>query len=824
MYNFVQYISKENDFNKELIISHYYYNSNNDAFNFLLLFFLHLKKFFVSIYDNFSLFILRIKNFIYKVNFILILIIILFSYSTSYIDDSSISTSFIINAYFPKNNITIITHEMIVNKEKKESGKLLLNSKNIKDNMSYKINTNIFEPKAGIIYNKDKKGNDEKDFFCNNIEGNKSIKSYNKFNEDEIYNHIKDLEDIINNKMKRYNQMNNNLYKSNDEYFLFNCISIKIIIINFICFLFLFFFIKFTIKKKKSFCLLYIVCQLVSYKFICILYYNGYYLASNFIFILFIYSNKMLIDSIYLKLNFKRKDFEIFTTNLIANNIKQFNLKIIILINKTLLSGILSIFFFKSWLNYIIYFLCLLNLIGFLGNCFEQVATHNLKPIKNIIFFFVGAFNLLLSKTVKYSLFDEQTINQNINNAYNDSLYLVNDFFSLYYLEYINGYIDFQYENKNIIIIKNNYIWLSLFLFSIFIGYFGIYSNEFIFIIISIYMTNKIMNNFCKLYHYRLCRFLNSIIIINYLIIIQEIPQIKDYYLINLLLSLTNSNEQVSYFFFKFIILLALLYYIINTNYYFYIKYNSLETKVVKNNNHKDKISCLVYTILEIIFQFLIICLIIVIFDYYENNLMMKGLYLFLVLIVHLLKIANIKEIKENNHKCYNFIILFMIITSLRLIILSGTKITIFYLINHINLILIIHGYILNDKTINILFQFVVIFLLLFSYYLLNSNIFIIDIIDINIFQILIIISNDRTVKSENKKVEKNIKYHNKVIASYFLSLIAIFLIKMIYSNDCYQELIEDVKNLLNIEQCKKNIGERFELNIISNLLYIIYK
>ena len=92
---------------------------------------------------------------------------------------------------------------------------------------------------------------------------------------------------------------------------------------------------------------------------------------------------------------------------------------------------------------------------------------------------------------MKYSLFDEQTINQNINNAYNDSLYLVNDFFSLYYLEYINGYIDFQYENKNIIILKNNYIWLSLFLFSIFIGYFGIYSNEFIFIIISIYIFWK---------------------------------------------------------------------------------------------------------------------------------------------------------------------------------------------------------------------------------------------------------------------------------------------------------------------------------------------
>ena len=274
---------------------------------------------------------------------------------------------------------------MIVNKEKKETGKLLLNSKNIKDNMSYKINTNKFEPKAYIIYNKDIKRNDEKDFFCNNIEGNKSIKSYNKFNEDEIYNHIKDLEDIINNKMKKYNQMNNNLYKSNDEYFLFSCISIKIIIINAICFLFLFFFINSI--KKKSFCLLYIACQLVSYKFICILYYNVYYLASNFIFILFIYSNKMLIDSIYLKLNFKKKGFEIFTKNLIANNTKQFNLKIIILINKTLLSGILSIFFFKSWLNYIIYYLCLLNLIGFLGNCFEQVSTYNLKPIKNIIFF-----------------------------------------------------------------------------------------------------------------------------------------------------------------------------------------------------------------------------------------------------------------------------------------------------------------------------------------------------------------------------------------------------------------------------------------------------
>ena len=334
-------------------------------------------------------------------------------------------------------------------------------------------------------------------------------------------------------------------------------------------------------------------------------------------------------------------------------------------------------------------------------------------------------------------------------------------------------------------------------------------------------MIRKIMKYFCKLYNYRLCRFLNNIIIINFLIIIQRIPQIKDYYLINLLFSLTNSNEQISHFYFKFIILLKLFYYIIIINYDLYIKYNSLETKVANNNNHKDKISCLICTIFEIIFQFLIIYLLNIIFDYYQKNLIMKGLYLFLVLIVHLLKIVNIKEIKENNQKCYIFIILFIIITSLLLIILSGTKITIFYLINHINLILIIQGYILNDKTINILYQFSVIFLLLFSYYLLNSNIFIINIIDINIFQILIRISNNRTVKKGNKTVEINIKYHNKAIASYFLSLITFFVIKMIFSNDYYQELIENVNNLLNIENCNKNIDKRFELNIISKLLYI---
>ena len=168
-------------------------------------------------------------------------------------------------------------------------------------------------------------------------------------------------------------------------------------------------------SKIRSSLLLNFLSLFFLYNLISNLYENKYYVASNFIFILLMYTNKNLIDSVFLKLKFKRKDFEIFTSNLMAINSKQFFLKSLILLNSTVLSSILSILYFKFWLNYILSYLFLLSLISFLGNSLEEISPHYLKPIKNIIIFFVGTTNLILSKLILKSVFFNKKIYENYN-------------------------------------------------------------------------------------------------------------------------------------------------------------------------------------------------------------------------------------------------------------------------------------------------------------------------------------------------------------------------------------------------------------------------
>ena len=116
--------------------------------------------------------------------------------------------------------------------------------------------------------------------------------------------------------------------------------------------IFKYLFIKFTLcsKTRGSF-LFNLLFIFIIFNLLYVFYKREFYFASNCFFILFIYINKNLIDSVYLKLKYKRKDFEIFSTSLIAFDFKQFHLKIILLLNATILSGTFSIFLFKSLIN-----------------------------------------------------------------------------------------------------------------------------------------------------------------------------------------------------------------------------------------------------------------------------------------------------------------------------------------------------------------------------------------------------------------------------------------------------------------------------------------
>ena len=503
--------------------------NNNDSFQFLLMIFKYFELFIHSIYTFLLSFLIIVANAIYKIKISFTLISFLLRNLIVCEDNSKIPTGLIISSYFPKKKFIRITYEMIQAKEEKE-----------------KINKK----------NKDKENDCDDLSECNDylnsiLDNDYMIEKDTKFiNKKKMLINEKKIDDFIDNKKTRYNANNN------ENFFDNNSINVQNILITIFSFLLMFFFIKLTFKKKKSFFLLYSLFLVISYKLMKYLYQNKYYLASNLIYILFMYSNKKVIDSIYLLLKYKRKDFEIFSTDLSATNPKQLFLKLIILFYLTVLSAIFSILLFSSWFNYIIYFLCILNILSFLGNVFDRIDYFNVKPIKNIIIFLAGILNLLLSKLLlKYYIFlngnNEIYINKNnlkgtIVNTDLDSFYLIYDLFSAYCLNYIKGYLESQIKilptniNYNYAIshsliyrhyLKVNYILLFLLFLSAFIAHLGILKNEFICIFISLYMIKISLNYLQKLYHYKIFIIINYFIVVYFLAYIPRFSTIKDFYI-----------------------------------------------------------------------------------------------------------------------------------------------------------------------------------------------------------------------------------------------------------------------------------------------------
>ena len=828
---------EENRFEEESEYSSYQYklnNNNNDAYNFLLNIFLYFKIFIFSLYECFTSYIATIKHCIYRLQFTLLLIFFLFNFVIAFEDNSNLTTNLIINAYFRKKNITWFTEEMIQEKRIKKEKAFRLKENN------YKKNNNTNKTKLNEIYNE------------NNINNNGfDIEDFEEF------------EVKIKEKYKKYKNNNQNslVFNHDEEIYFFNFIPIKTVFIDLFCFFLLYFIIKSTMKSKiRNSLILNLICFYTLYNLINSLYKNKYYLASNFIFILLIYISKNLIDSFYLKLKYRRRDFEIFTTNLIAINSKQLYLKLILLIIITSLSAFLSTIYFKFWLNYIVNYLCLLMLLSFIGNCIEQISPCYLKPIKNIIMFFAGIFNLILTKFIlRYFLSPENIcfINNNYNknnednNIYVDSLYLINDLFSFFCLDYINGFFEFQIriylsDNKNNIFNKDNnfYLCFFFFLFWILIGDLGIYKKEFICIVISLYMTKIIMNYFCTLFHFKICRIVNCIIILKFFLLIPKISQLEDKYLINLFNYLTQLNEAILLFSFKFIFFLAFIYYIITSNFILYVDYNSIRKKNINcvyfNNN---KIYILVYIIFEMFLHFSIICLIIIIYYYFENNYTMKVLYFFTLIIIHSLKIPSINEIREKNNNNdyvidYNFYIIIWMLISLRLIKLSSSQISLIYLVNHMNLIFIINFYIINDKEKNNFMKIIIIMLLGLGYYSLNSPIFIIDAIAIIISPIIIKYKSDsksNMIKSKNKDQRiknETIRVYNRLTFLFLLSIILFSFLQIGNSNNYeyfykYLKELGDNLSLLFKENDEIKIideNEALEFYIINKFYKFFYK
>ena len=315
------------------------------------------------------------------------------------------------------------------------------------------------------------------------------------------------------------------------KYLIFNKEVFRNIITITISFLYLYFFIKYTIYSNiKDNFIFNLISAIFTFNILNLIYKFRFFFASNFFFAAFIYINKCLIESVFILLNYKRKDFEVFSTSLIAFNRLQFMLKFILLLLLSVFSGILSIFIFRTWFNFILFYVCLFTLFVFLSNCLELINNLNYFPKKNTIIFLLGVFNLIFSKLLSNFLINKISIfNFFKRNKEPESLYLISDLFSLFCFSYIRKNIEYQIEamllisqfyNKNVKKFRYDFIiiWPMRYVVCILLSFLGIYKKEKMCLFMSIYLTKILTSYLINIFDAQNCKFLYYIFCVLYLI------------------------------------------------------------------------------------------------------------------------------------------------------------------------------------------------------------------------------------------------------------------------------------------------------------------
>ena len=810
--------------------------NNNDTIDILISLLSYLKALRYSIYKTIIYYIQSLNQFIFRCHFLLFLIFMLFTFVFSFDNNSDIPTSLIISAYFPNKPITRITYDMLLEKEK--------NMMKIKykeyQNMNKAFNHNQNELIENYMTCDESHGN---------IPTNKNIQ--NHFNKKTL-NDESSLKIMFSKMNKQKTNFPNWNTSKTKKYLIFNKEVFKNIIITTISILYLYFFVKYTIYSniKDSF-IFNLISIIITLYILNLLYKFRFFLASNFFFVSFIYINKCLIESVFILLKFKRKDFEVFSTSLIAFNRSQFMLKFILLLLLSISSGILSIFIFRTWFNFILFYVCLFTLFVFLSNCLELIHMSSYFPKKNIIIFLLGAVNLIFSKLLPNFLIKLSIFNIFKRNDELDSLYLISDLFTLFCFSYIRKNIEYQIETMLLIdrFLNNKlsfdffYIWLLRYGFCILLSFLGIYKKEKICLFMSIYLTKIISSFSINFFSARNFKFLYYIFSVFYLFLNIEFSVKENNYLINLFFYYTGINKDFISFLLKLFFSLQVYYFIISININIIIfsgqntKYDIILKKILNifndefENNGKNRdnlISFLMNCImihLDLISHFIFICLLIAIYQYYEISKIIKKINCISLVLLCVSKIIYLKNIKNIFYYYYSNFLWLML--CLRLISLCQNEYSLIFCISHFNIDLFLYIYFTNMKDstfLNIIFFITLVVrcwqlksLLLFSYI----------VIFVLFVALLYLYNNIKYLDERENKNNKDIKENNEIfgIQNIYISLSLLFLIPIIsffiirlkfssyfYILNYFDLLVKDIIGIISIYSRKIKVKDYFDL------------
>ena len=801
--------------------------NNNDTLNFISNVFSFLEHVIFNLHNYFIYYFPSILIKLFRYQYMLLITSLLFSFVCSFENNSYISTNLIISAYFPKT-----------------SNIIYFKADDLK-NVNTKIDKDKNNPKQHEKTNKI----NEKKFYDKINHMNEDIKNYihiNGYKSTYIsYENNECIEETSNNSLK-------------NEIYLFFIIPMKSFTFSAIAISSLILFIKTEILSK--------LCHLFIFNLSCIfavdyaikyLYDNSYFLASSFMLLLLLYLLKNLIDSLYTLLKFRREDFEIFSSDLIAKNKKQFFLKFIILNILVIVATYFSFVLYKLTLNYIIFYLCLLTLISFLFNCLETFSPQELKPLKNILMFSFGLINLTISKLVNSLYFDNTKFYLDSNDDFNEkeendlgnfTFFFVSDLFSFFCFDYLNEFISQFKSNFHFhkILVKLDYIMIFFFLCSISLCFLSIVEKQINCFLLAIFASKLLVHYFIEIFKIKYVRIIANIIFIlfifTHLVFSINMPEVFSKFV-----PFNQLKMKIFQDLFDLLIIIIVSYFELNVHYLLYFSekninndklkelpdsqvskileftreksLKNLKIQIVHGDFNKFKIENVFLIFSDIIMNYFNICTMALIYQKYDTNILIDILYISLILLFLSSKYLVLNNIQ--NAKEFSYIIFISFYLSLRLITIPFSRSKILYIIFEISALILIINYSINIHR-NKIMDFVIIIYLICNYVKINRFFVTIDIIFLfispKIKEYLIDLKNKLFIKNSNN-FEEN-EFRNKLTIISFVAIFAMLLMQVYI----FQNLERVLKLLKTISNKMEFDNESYYYYETTFVYYIINK
>lgn len=300
-----------------------------------------------------------------------------------------------------------------------------------------------------------------------------------------------------------YGHTNN---EPDNEFYLFNFIPLKtigMIFLSIVIFLFVH-NVQIYLTKIHKATFFFNLLSMAGSLYTVDLFFNWkYYLASSIIFFQFCLAIKYGLDSILVHLGYHRDDMDTFINIKTTKNLTQFTLKMFIYLALTVLIGALSFAKYKYILNYILFYLCLIQSLFLFSFFIQQEVSQIFQPLKHFSMIFIGVLNFLLTKFHK-PILSHTRINQSYDKI--DSFYLISDVFSFICISSIYDYLNIQANHIQRKFSKDESLWIMIFIIGILMGFIGLCSNSYLTFYFSIYYIRLILKVFGRYFRVKLMR------------------------------------------------------------------------------------------------------------------------------------------------------------------------------------------------------------------------------------------------------------------------------------------------------------------------------